>query len=291
MTPAVRARDGAAGESFLHGRNPLIAIVRFTAGGALADVVRALAAGGIELTEITIDTPGALAAVEAAVAEGHTVGVGTVVTAEQVRASARAGASFVVSPGLVADVVQEARACGIEPIPGVFTGTEVLAAMSAGARLLKLFPAAPVGTRYLQALRAPFPTQRSSPPAGSRSPRSEGISMRERSPLRWEASSSAGRVRAQQKGWSSSRSGQRSRLGTPVSTCPPSRVRRRCDPSMPPRIPPRSSVDQLVQRRGARGSPCRHTRLPRAHPLQQRRRGTDAGACPRGRPGALTSGS
>jgi 2-dehydro-3-deoxyphosphogluconate aldolase/(4S)-4-hydroxy-2-oxoglutarate aldolase len=157
MTPAVRARDGSAGESLLHGRSPLIAIVRFAAGGALADVVSALAAGGIELTEITIDTPGALTAVEAAVAEGHTVGVGTVVTAEQVRASARAGASFVVSPGLVAEVVQEARAYGIEPIPGVFTGTEVLAAMSAGARLLKLFPAAAVGTRYLQALRAPFP--------------------------------------------------------------------------------------------------------------------------------------
>jgi 2-dehydro-3-deoxyphosphogluconate aldolase/(4S)-4-hydroxy-2-oxoglutarate aldolase len=157
MTPAVLAQDGAAGEPFLHGHAPLIAIVRFAAGGALADVVRALADGGIELTEITIDTPGALAAVEAAAADGHTVGVGTVVTAEQARASARAGASFVVSPGLVAEVVHEARACGIEPIPGVFTGTEVLAAMSAGARLLKLFPAGAVGGRYLQALRAPFP--------------------------------------------------------------------------------------------------------------------------------------
>lgn len=157
MIPAVGDGDGAEGEPLLYGRSPLIAIVRFAAGGALTDVIRALAAGGIDLTEITIDTPGALAAVEAAAAEGHTVGVGTVVTAEQVRASARAGASFVVSPGLVAEVVQEALAYGIEPIPGVFTGTEVLAAMSAGARLLKLFPAAAVGTRYLQALRAPFP--------------------------------------------------------------------------------------------------------------------------------------
>jgi 2-dehydro-3-deoxyphosphogluconate aldolase / (4S)-4-hydroxy-2-oxoglutarate aldolase len=157
VIPAESAPDGAGGEPFLHGRSPLIAIVRFAAGGALADVVRALAAGGIELTEITIDTPGALAGVEEAVAAGHTVGVGTVVTAEHVRASARAGASFVVSPGLVAEVVKEAWACGIEPIPGVFTGTEVLAAMSAGARLLKLFPVAAVGPRYLQALRAPFP--------------------------------------------------------------------------------------------------------------------------------------
>jgi 2-dehydro-3-deoxyphosphogluconate aldolase / (4S)-4-hydroxy-2-oxoglutarate aldolase len=151
------AGHGASGEAFLLGRNPLIAIVRFAAGGALVDVVGALAAGGIDVAEITIDTPGALAAVKEAVAAGYTVGVGTVVTAEQVRASARAGASFVVSPGLVAEVVQEALACGIEPIPGVFTGTEVLAAVSAGARLLKLFPAAAVGERYLRALRGPFP--------------------------------------------------------------------------------------------------------------------------------------
>jgi 2-dehydro-3-deoxyphosphogluconate aldolase/(4S)-4-hydroxy-2-oxoglutarate aldolase len=157
MTQLDRAGESAARESFLHGRSPLIAIVRFPAGGALVDVVRALSAGGIDLTEITIDTPGALAAVAEAVAAGYTVGVGTVVTAEQVRASARAGASFVVSPGLVPEVVQEARACGIEPIPGVFTGTEVLAAMSTGAHLLKLFPAGAVGKGYLQALRAPFP--------------------------------------------------------------------------------------------------------------------------------------
>jgi 2-dehydro-3-deoxyphosphogluconate aldolase / (4S)-4-hydroxy-2-oxoglutarate aldolase len=154
---AASARLGTAEKTFLVGRNPLIAIVRFAAGGALVDVVRALADGGVDLAEITIDTPGALAAVEEAVGAGYTVGVGTVITSAQVRASARAGASFVVSPGLVPEVVKEALSCGLEPIPGVFTGSEVLAASSAGARLLKLFPAAPVGEGYLRALRAPFP--------------------------------------------------------------------------------------------------------------------------------------
>lgn len=135
----------------------LMAIVRFADGGALDDVLRALAAGGIELAEITIDTPGALSAVEFAAAAGRPVGVGTVVSAEDVRACAHAGASFVVSPGLVIDVVREAQQCGIEPIPGVFTATEVLAALTAGARLVKLFPASAAGPAYLGALRGPFP--------------------------------------------------------------------------------------------------------------------------------------
>jgi 2-dehydro-3-deoxyphosphogluconate aldolase/(4S)-4-hydroxy-2-oxoglutarate aldolase len=150
------AEDAADGATFLLDRTPLIAIVRFASVGALGDVVAALAAGGIDLIEITIDTPGALAAVEQAAGAGHTIGVGTVVNAQQVRASARAGASFVVSPGLVAEVVQEARACGVEPIPGVFTATEALSALSLGARLLKLFPAGSVGAGYLRALRGPF---------------------------------------------------------------------------------------------------------------------------------------
>ena len=155
-TSAGATEDAADDAAFLLGRTPLIAIVRFASGGALGEVVAALAAGGLDLIEITIDTPGALAAVEQAAGAGHTIGVGTVVSAEQVRASARAGASFVVSPGLVAEVVQEARACGIVPIPGVLTATEVLTALSLGASLLKLFPAGPVGARHLGALRGPF---------------------------------------------------------------------------------------------------------------------------------------
>ena len=68
----------------------------------------ALVRGGIEQVEVTIDTPGALEAVADAAGEGRTVGVGTVVDSEQVRASAAAGARFVVSPGLVPEVIETA---------------------------------------------------------------------------------------------------------------------------------------------------------------------------------------
>src|SRR4051812_42363094 len=119
----------------------LLGIVRFHEGGDIWGTLTALAEGGIGMVEVTIDTPGALAAVERAAGEGMTVGVGTVVTPEQVRAAAGAGASFVVSPGLVPEVIATARELGLEAVPGVFTATEIIVATAVGARVMKLFPA------------------------------------------------------------------------------------------------------------------------------------------------------
>jgi 2-dehydro-3-deoxyphosphogluconate aldolase/(4S)-4-hydroxy-2-oxoglutarate aldolase len=138
------------------GSTPLIAIVRFHDGGRVLETVDALVRGGVELVEITIDTPDALVAVEQAAGNGRVVGVGTVLTAEQVRASAAAGARFVVSPGLVPEVVDVALSLGLEPMPGVYTATEIIAARAAGAGVMKLFPASSGGPAYLRVLRGPF---------------------------------------------------------------------------------------------------------------------------------------
>jgi 2-dehydro-3-deoxyphosphogluconate aldolase/(4S)-4-hydroxy-2-oxoglutarate aldolase len=144
-------------EATVLGSSPLVGIVRFHEGGDVSGAVDALIRGGVELVEVTIDTPGALAAVERAAGNGHTVGVGTVVSAEQVEACAAGGARFVVSPGLIPEVIDAAQGLGLEPLPGVFTATEVLAAAAAGARMMKLFPASCGGPSYLRALRGPFP--------------------------------------------------------------------------------------------------------------------------------------
>jgi 2-dehydro-3-deoxyphosphogluconate aldolase / (4S)-4-hydroxy-2-oxoglutarate aldolase len=148
--------------------SPLLGIVRFHDGGDVSGAVDSLVRGGIELVEVTIDTPGALAAVERAAGDGRAVGVGTVVSAEQVRASAAAGARFVVSPGVIAEVIRDAQELGLEPVPGVFTATEILTATAAGARVMKLFPASCGGPSYLRALRGPFPTTALVPTGGVR---------------------------------------------------------------------------------------------------------------------------
>jgi 2-dehydro-3-deoxyphosphogluconate aldolase/(4S)-4-hydroxy-2-oxoglutarate aldolase len=155
-------------EATVLGSSPLLGIVRFHDGGDVSGAVDALFRGGIELVEVTIDTPGALAAVERAAGNGKTVGVGTVVSAEQVRACADAGAQFVVSPALIAEVIDSAHDAGLEPVPGVFTATELLAATSAGANVVKLFPASCGGPSYLRALRGPFPTVPIVPTGGVR---------------------------------------------------------------------------------------------------------------------------
>jgi 2-dehydro-3-deoxyphosphogluconate aldolase/(4S)-4-hydroxy-2-oxoglutarate aldolase len=159
---------GMAPEPFVIGTTPLIAIVRFHAGGDLAGTVEALARGGVEAIELTIDTPGALAAVSEAAAAGRTVGVGTVLTADQVRASADAGARFVVSPALVPEVIEVALELGVEPLPGVFTATELVQALAVGTRAVKLFPASAGGPGYLRALRGPFPSMPIVPTGGVR---------------------------------------------------------------------------------------------------------------------------
>ena len=155
-------------EATVLGSGPLLGIVRFHEGGDVSGAMAALVRGGIELVEVTIDTPGALAAVERAAADGGTVGVGTVVSADQVRASAAAGAKFVVSPGLVPEMIETAQALGLEAVPGVFTATELLAATGAGARSVKLFPASCGGPSYLHALRGPFPDMAIIPTGGVR---------------------------------------------------------------------------------------------------------------------------
>jgi 2-dehydro-3-deoxyphosphogluconate aldolase / (4S)-4-hydroxy-2-oxoglutarate aldolase len=156
------------GEATVLGSSRLIGIVRFHEGGDVSGAVDALVRGGVEVLEVTIDTPGALAAVERAAGEGRTVGVGTIVTAEQVNACAAAGARFVVSPGLRVDGVERALEVGLEPIPGFYTATELLAAQAAGARATKLFPASVGGPAYLRALRGPFPNVAIVPTGGVR---------------------------------------------------------------------------------------------------------------------------
>ena len=135
----------------------VIAVVRYRRAADLAPTVDVLDASGI-LVEITLDTPGAIDAIAAATGRGLRVGAGTVIDGDGVRASADAGARFVVSPGLVDDVVETALALGLEPLPGIATATELLRARALGAHAMKVFPAATLGgPAFIEALRSPFP--------------------------------------------------------------------------------------------------------------------------------------
>jgi 2-dehydro-3-deoxyphosphogluconate aldolase / (4S)-4-hydroxy-2-oxoglutarate aldolase len=135
----------------------LLAIVRYGAGGDLDPAIEALFAAGLPVVEVTLDTPGALEALARWRAAGRTVGAGTVVRPEQVDASAEAGASFVVTPGVLDPVIERARELGVDPVPGAFTPSEVLRASELGAVAVKVFPASTGGPAHVRALRGPLP--------------------------------------------------------------------------------------------------------------------------------------
>ena len=122
-------------------------------------LARALVAGGIRMLEITLRTPQALACLEAIARDvpEAIAGAGTVRSAADAQASAMAGARFAVSPGYTHAVGQACRDAGLPLLPGVATGSEIMAAQEDGYTELKFFPAMQAGgPAMLKAWGGPF---------------------------------------------------------------------------------------------------------------------------------------
>jgi 2-dehydro-3-deoxyphosphogluconate aldolase/(4S)-4-hydroxy-2-oxoglutarate aldolase len=147
----------------------IVAVVRAPDPAGLVEVIRALAAGGVPVAEVTLTVPNALDVVrEAKKALGDSVllGAGTVLDPETCRAALLAGAEFIVSPTLSLDVIRVCRRYDKLVMPGAFTPTEILAAWEAGADIVKVFPADVVGPAFFKAMRGPLPQIRLMPTGG-----------------------------------------------------------------------------------------------------------------------------
>lgn len=132
-------------------------------------LARALLAGGIRMLEVTLRTPQALACIAAMARElpQAVVGAGTVRNAADVQAAQAAGARFFVSPGFTPTLGRAARAAGLPLLPGVATGSEIMAAMDEGYTELKFFPAMQAGgAAMLKAWSGPFGEVRFCPTGG-----------------------------------------------------------------------------------------------------------------------------
>jgi 2-dehydro-3-deoxyphosphogluconate aldolase/(4S)-4-hydroxy-2-oxoglutarate aldolase len=137
----------------------VVAILRRTEAHLAVETAEALLKGGISVIEVTLNTPGALEMLRAmrdAVGDRAVLGAGTVLDLAAADAALAAGAQFIVSPHTDADLVREMAARGVACIPGALSPTEVLTAWRAGAAVVKLFPAGPVGPGYLKDLRGPL---------------------------------------------------------------------------------------------------------------------------------------
>ena len=150
-------------------RNRIVAIVRLDDLSTAAHITDALIDAGIRAIEFTLTNPAAVSTIEAMrklVDDTVAVGAGSVISAEQVRAVADAGAQFVVSPVCKRDVIDACLALDLPTMPGAFTPTEIQCAWEWGASVVKVFPANHLGRRYFKDVLAPLPHLRLMPTGG-----------------------------------------------------------------------------------------------------------------------------
>lgn len=147
----------------------IVAVIRVNNGAELLDTTVALNKGGVRALEITMTSPGALAAISEAcekLGEEAIIGVGSVLDPETARAAILAGAKFVVGPVLNTDVIRLCQRYSVPCIPGAFTPTEILRAWEAGADVVKVFPATKLGPSFFKDVLGPLPQVRLTPTGG-----------------------------------------------------------------------------------------------------------------------------
>jgi 2-dehydro-3-deoxyphosphogluconate aldolase / (4S)-4-hydroxy-2-oxoglutarate aldolase len=143
------------------------AILRASNTDVARQAMEAAIEGGFRILEFTLTTPNALGLIEEfASRPGLIVGAGTVLSPDQAKAAALAGARFLVSPIVDEAVIRRAHELGVAAMPGTHTPTEMVQAHRAGAPLVKLFPAPAGGHAYLRSVLAPLPFLRVVPTNG-----------------------------------------------------------------------------------------------------------------------------
>lgn len=138
----------------------IIAILRGITTGEVEAVGQALVDVGITIAEIPLNSPDPFASIKkmADTFKGKlVVGAGTVLSIQDVNLLKIHGGEISVSPDCNEAVIARARELELEPLPGVFTPTEAFAAIHAGARHLKLFPAEAASPITVKAWRAVLP--------------------------------------------------------------------------------------------------------------------------------------
>ncbi len=138
---------------------PVIPVIVLNDVAHAVPLARALVAGGIRMLEVTLRTPQALECIERIAKEvpDAVIGAGTIRSAADAQAAAKAGALFGVSPGYTRTVGMACRDAGLALLPGVATGSEIMMAQEDGFTELKFFPAMQAGgPAMLKAWSGPF---------------------------------------------------------------------------------------------------------------------------------------
>lgn len=141
-------------------KRPLVAILRGVRPDEVEGIVETLIDTGFEMIEVPLNSPDpfeSIARICRRFGEDTLIGAGTVLTTDDCARVADVGGRLMVSPNVDVEVLAMAAHCGMVTMPGVFSPTEALLALRAGASALKFFPASVLGPSGIAAIRAVLP--------------------------------------------------------------------------------------------------------------------------------------
>jgi 2-dehydro-3-deoxyphosphogluconate aldolase / (4S)-4-hydroxy-2-oxoglutarate aldolase len=148
---------------------PVIPVLTIERASDAVPLARALVAGGLKVLEITLRTSAAIEAIRLIAREvpDAVTGAGTVLNASDWARAEKAGAQFIVSPGLTDPLIRVAATSSLAFLPGVATAGELMRGLDAGLTSFKFFPAETSGgAPALKALYGPFADVRFCPTGG-----------------------------------------------------------------------------------------------------------------------------
>jgi 2-dehydro-3-deoxyphosphogluconate aldolase/(4S)-4-hydroxy-2-oxoglutarate aldolase len=125
-------------------KHPIIPVVTFNELSEVIPQLEKLESQGVSCIEITLRTPisfDAIAEAKRAFGNRIDIGVGTLVTNEQIEKAAKLAVDFMVSPGISKSLAPTFESCGIPFIPGVATPSEIITGLELGWDTFKFFPA------------------------------------------------------------------------------------------------------------------------------------------------------
>ena len=139
---------------------PIVAILRGVTPARVEKVAEAIFDAGIRAIEVPLNSPDPFKSIELLAkrfGSDALTGAGTITSLADVDRVADAGGRLAVSPHTDAAVIARAVERGLHPMPGIMTPSEAYAALNAGARDLKLFPATSMGIGHLKAMLVILP--------------------------------------------------------------------------------------------------------------------------------------
>jgi 2-dehydro-3-deoxyphosphogluconate aldolase / (4S)-4-hydroxy-2-oxoglutarate aldolase len=140
-------------------KTPILGILRNIGADSIEGVLEASINAGLKAIEVTMNTPNACNIIKRACRLSKKrifVGAGTVLSLDELKRAVDAGASFIVSPCVIDDIVDYCVEKRLPVFPGCLSPSEVFNAYKKGATMVKVFPAACFGPGYFKQLKGPF---------------------------------------------------------------------------------------------------------------------------------------